>query len=59
MKRTPEEEINLLITTHVLIPLIIISFASSLLTSFLFQALPTIIDQLPRVNIQITPRVQD
>lgn len=55
MKRTPEEEISLLAAAYVglTVALFVIVF------HLLFYGAWRFVDQLPQVNIQITPRVQD
>jgi hypothetical protein len=55
MKRTPEREIVLLFSAYVILTVALVFMVGSLL----HYIAPRIVDQLPRVNIQITPRVQD
>lgn len=55
MKRTPEREIALLIAAHAALVFALVLLGAT----FLQYIAPRIVDQLPRVNIQITPRVQD
>ena len=56
MKRTPErDDVALLVASYAAA-----TFALALLVvSLLYYIAPRIVDQLPQVNIQITPRGQD